>query len=588
MGLQVIPATSVMVFMMVTIASAGDFRPVTEIPMPETGVIDPLAEKVEFETSITPDDGDGGGFIAALAGPLHRFPCPVVIWAAPEVKLKDLVAIPDDKEDAFKEMERFFWQVEKRTKELQASGLIGTSTGDRIQEGILNDLKARREEIEKDFDRVESVPASEEIVSSTKTNEGCQESFTKTWADVLDTIKHQSAPYTVNQHKGFTEIAWGSKESIESFIRNKSKEVPPIAFIASLPEQFLPMWQTVSGLTIEYDPVLLEKPKLATEEKEDLPESVAEDMACGNEEEEKGYESDEVLTVTRTLPIQEFMDLLASTVGGAARYKNGIWKIGAFVGDATGERAVRNILAELKASPYGFGTAEERLVKIGLPALPFILKEFETAEDYYLSALTGVLATMDAPERDAAFLSKLRIGSATGDQFLEDRFDSTMMHVLAYRGVKEVIPIITKYATQDRRSNIDARICLNILDAPLPASDPASLLVVGSTQEEEFKKSDLAVQKEILFAAIDQCWDGQTPLRLCEIRRDEKGTVSFGGPRGEHGETWEFRIGKPVKDKVSVSHTWYDGPLAAEGHEGYAEKKNGRWLFTKWWMNWIS
>ncbi len=589
---QVVTTTLVIVFALVTMASAEEFRPVGEIPLPETGIANPMTEKVEFITSITPDDGNGSGFVAALAGPLHSFPCPVVIWAAPDVQLKDLVRIPDDKEDADKEMDRFFWQIEKRTKDLHASGLIGTSTGDKIQEDILNDLKANKEKIEKDIDNEESKSSAGEIVSSTRTNENCQESFTKTWTDAFDTIQRQSSPYLVYQHKGFTEIAWGSKETIETHRRNMSKEVPPIALIATSPEQFLPMWQAVSGMELNYEVSLLKHLQPQEIKKEDdLPDSVVEDSFKQEiEEERKEYQGSEVFEVTHTASIQEFMENLALTMVGTAWQENGKWFVGECKDEQKLAKMVKDLLYELKKDPYehGFGTAEERLKMIGLPALPYVLKEFETADLYYLNSLTVVLSTMDAPERDAAFLNKLRIGSATGDQFLENWYASSMMHTLAHRGVREVIPIIQKYATQNRRSNIDARICLNILDAPLPAADPASLLIIGSTQEEEFKKSDLAEAKEILYAAIDQCWDGTKPIRLCEIKRERKGVVSFGGPLSENGGTWEFRVGKPKKEKVSVSSTWYGGPAAAEGKEGIAELRNGRWLFIEWWMNWIS
>jgi hypothetical protein len=571
---------------LVQMASAGEFRPVTEIPMPGVPFVSPASEEMTSSSFITPGQGLKWGFPKTVANLLSIYPCPVVGFFDPSVEMNDVVNLPDNQENTFKKYMRAMWLSSKLYSELKASGQIGTPTGDKLMEQS-NKKEADLEKAWKDEMEHEKVSGLSDEKNNITGNES-NSTPRKTWKDTFEILKSVSSDYRIFSHKDFLEIGWGDSRSLDVMKANMAKEVPPITFICASIEQSLPMWQTVSGLTIDYDPVLLVKPKIATEEKEDLPESVAEDMTCGEEEREKEYESNEVLTVTRTLPIQEFMDLLASTIGGAAKFENGRWKIGTFVGDATGERVIWNILAELKGSPYGFGTVEERLVKLGLPALPFILREFESAEDYFLSALTGVLATMDAPERDAAFLNKLRIGSATGDQFLEDRFDSTMMYVLAHRGVKEVIPIAQKYATQDRRSNVDAKICLNLLDAPLPQADPVSLLIVGITKEEEFRETELAEVKEILYATIDQCWDGTKPLRLCEIGKGEKGIASFGGPLGDHGGTWEIRVGKPEKERVSVALTWYTGPLAAAGYEGYAEKRNGRWLFTKWWMKWIS
>jgi len=570
--------------------SHAEFRPVSELPATTCAVINPVSTVVDFSTSITPPDGESGSFVESMAGLLRLFPCPVVCWSHPSVQLRELVEIPDDGESSFVEYSPAHWQDGTRTDEVEATGPVGTPTGEELSQSIQRDLDELRERLVANISESEQQsPTDEETLSTVSEHD--DDAWNKTWKDVFESIERVSSDYRVIQRDGFTEIVWGATDAVNTIRKNMATEVPPIAFTAEKPTQFLSMWRAVSGMEFEYETSLATNLEPANDLKEDFPESVSPNWFCMEEDEEEDeYRASEILTVTRTLPVAEFMDTLALTLGGSAWCENGMWRVGQFRQDEEGIRLILDLLKELKESPYdhGYGSAERRLKRIGLPALPEVLKEFEVAESYYYNSLAVVLSTMDSPERDAAFLSKLRLGAATGDQFLENWFGSTMMYTLARRGCKEVIPLIRQYALQDRRSATDARVCLNLLDAPLPSSDPASLLVTEGTGQAESQDPDLSEVVEVLYAALDQCWDSSRPLRLSEIEREKDGVISFTGSFGERGGTWMMRVGQPIRDKVAVYFTWYTGPLAAAGYEGRAEKRNGRWLFVRWWQSWIS
>lgn len=566
------------VFLLAPMASSGEFCPVSEIPISGGTVVSPVSASMTITGYIFPDEAGDDGFVKILANILHSYPCPLVICCDEKIELRDVLDIPEDREDIFRKYMRTEWRLQKMKNDISTRGSHTTTAEVEKIEQTKNEMEA----LEKQWKTEEQALTSQSSTmgESVRTEEECQ----RTWKDALDLIERESANYHVTPHKNFIEMAWGSQESIETMKGNLSKEVPPISFLATSPEQFLPMWQAVSGLSIEYDPVFLMKTKPFQNQAKDLSEI---DM---DGQEDETYESDEILTVTQTIPVEDFMDILAERVSCGARYEKGRWRIGDFPKVNRLSKLVRDLLNEIETSPFQSdpNSARDELKKLGLPALPFVLKEFEVAKGNYYDAIVDVLSSMDCPERDAAFLSKVHLGAESGEQFVENNWYAfQMIQTLARRGVRDVIPIIRKCAIHNWRTACEAKICLNNLDAPLPPTDPASLLIIGSTKEEGFKNPDLAEAKDILYAVLDQSRDNDEPLLLCEIKQEENGLVSFGGPLNEPGATWEVRIRWLTKEKVSVTKTFNGIPMGGGEHEGIVVKRNGRWLIIEWRQIWI-
>lgn len=415
-----------------------------------------------------------------------------------------------------------------------------------------------------------------------------------TWNQVLLSLVPAISPYRATQHSMFTELVWAEPDQESEFRKKLSESVPPIVFLGNNPSEFLTMWHTLSGMEFRYDTALIKR-------SQSLYENWEQERSPFEEEESEG-ELKAIMTVPESVPDSKFMGALASQFGGSARQEDNHWIIGEFKRDADGIALIRSLLSALKGKPFdhGFGEAETTLKKIGLPALPEVLEEYETAEDYHFNALTVILATIHSHERDEVFLKKLSEYLAGGGN-LRDGHVTTMVAALADKGNKAAIPTIEKLAGRGPAIRTQAVVALNVLDAPFPPREPASLVSIDQEALKMIETEGFKDSLEILHAAIDQCFaveaEGQLVLssaqRVSKSDRPSSMTanvdgVKFAGTFADGKTTWAILMNEPGDAGVWVYATVRGGPLAGAGYEGRAKFRNGRWLFDKWWQTWIS
>ncbi len=258
----------------------------------------------------------------------------------------------------------------------------------------------------------------------------------------------------------------------------------------------------------------------------------------------------------------------------------------------------RQLIEEIRESPYGWGEDEPArvLASRGSPAAALLLRELPTAEDYFLSCLATILGDLPSPERDQAFLKKLREDSRNEDDFLRDDWISLMILALAVNQCHEALPILRRYAddpSEDREIRAAGRVALNVLGEPYLVKDPPYFV---NRDNAAFNGQDPRTQMgvEILndllrhqLLATDATIAESGEFTLESVTHAGEETTLKGFLPGNGSWTLGFR-NRPQQERVPLYYTWYTGNVAAGGYLGLVKKSDERWLCTFWMQVWIS
>jgi len=420
----------------------------------------------------------------------------------------------------------------------------------------------------------------------------------RTWRQLLDSLSTIAGPCRVTQFSGFVEVVWADPKSRGRLRKGLSENVQPIAFLANNPGEFLTMWYVISGIDVRYDTQLVKRAIEACEKGRVDFESLS-DMCWAFDSEELPA----VFTVEESLPLEEFMSLLALQFGGSAWRDDGAWTIGPLREKSEEMKILKRALEKIKDPSFDarWREAEVILKKAGHSILPLLLEEFDRAEDACFDQLAWILATLPSSERDKAFIEKLEECYAQGYDYYDRRYVPAMLEALGANNCKEAVPLTEKFARLGGKEFDQARIALNLLGEPMPEREPDELLEVEEGVREAFANPHVRDHVKILYAALDQCFLGprEDPLFLTDVELERESSakpsgedpvptrVVFKGSYADGVSEWEVVVGKPRDSRVSVYAARDAGPMAGTGYQGQAELKEGRWLFVKWWQCWM-
>jgi hypothetical protein len=423
----------------------------------------------------------------------------------------------------------------------------------------------------------------------------------ESWAEALRKIGTWAGPYQTNTYPGFVEIVWANKVDEAGIRKSLEKWVPPILFRSRYAADYLKMWHTISGMEFKYDPAVVtkaleyERNRLLEESDPDLPviaESPHQPFPLGFVN----------FTTSEKLAITDFMPRLAAHVGGLARGTHNGWIIEQFQRNEQGLALIRSCLDHLKKHASDLGNPEEMeiLSRIGIPALPELIREFKEMEidkEVYGGderKLITVLSRISSPERDAAFVAALK------DSVAGKRRSGLMNLDLIIKGVTQsncqaAIPILEQIAAkkQDiRRTQTAAKIALYALGRPAP--DDTNFRILVGPKAQNAANTDTGVKAmELLRAVLVQSDQYETGMKLRSIEKTDSGIALIGQYAqsskkiGPHS-SWVFTIPLLRPDRALVSFEFYCGELCGQGYRGKLRKNNGRWIMTNWEGTWVS
>ena len=407
-----------------------------------------------------------------------------------------------------------------------------------------------------------------------------------TWRENLDLFSAKVGNYSIKKHNGFIEILWADKREEKFIRRNFAETVPPIALNSNSTEELLTMWYEVSGTDFFYDIDLI-KTSIQCEKKG---KSEIEELLSPQERKDMSYDDKYYISFCSEdeFPFSEFMNLLALRFGGSAWKEGGKWFIGKFRGDTSSIKHIKYLLSEIEkysCPDYG-GISGQSLIKIGQPALPEIMKAFETAKSYNYFNLVGVLAGINSPERDKVFLRELDEFIRHKDIFLSHWSIPAMMKALVENNNIEAIPIIKKIAN-NKETELHiipyAKVSLNVLGYPLPERNPDELIETSDSLKNILVKEDVKKALPVFYAVLDQTFKPSTStLELTSVKCIENGVVEFKGLFKSHKGFWGIEVAT-INESGTLVYAYYSrGSLWGEGFKGKLVKRNGRWLVIKW------
>lgn len=263
------------------------------------------------------------------------------------------------------------------------------------------------------------------------------------------------------------------------------------------------------------------------------------------------------------------------------------------------QKSSRELLNEIRESPYGFGHDVPAIVLSSRPdAQKLILEDFTGADDYFLWCLVNILSNMPSPQRDAAFKDMLIQKSKPTDDFLRDRHIIPMMLSLAISKKLDSIPIISKYAaneSEDLDIRAHARIALNILGKPeIDNSSPFSFVFnegISSKIKESVRDVYLEIFNDLLCHGLLLTYTGtilgKGVFKVNEVKIQER-EIEFNGRLPDNAGTWRLIFGKEKEGRAPFYYYWYTGNVSAAGFLGVVQKKEGRWLCLFWRQMFIS
>jgi hypothetical protein len=269
-------------------------------------------------------------------------------------------------------------------------------------------------------------------------------------------------------------------------------------------------------------------------------------------------------------------------------------------------RSPEELLALIKREPQPIFHFQERRILIfrGKEVLPLLLEEWNreryNAESLsYQSALVDILARIDAPERDQAFLFwlKSRAGARNG----AERFAPQMLEALLRTQREKALEIIDE---PDECNSYDKkrRVILNAAGMPPAPASAENLRLEWEEPQAADVPLDIATARAIVVSLAEQeaiATNKPVVANKIEPNAMDGWTISGIWPEytyepihAEEGETklasWRLEIGAPQEGRVPVHYTYHCGPRCAAGYAGVMEQRDGRWLLIYWQMLWIS
>jgi hypothetical protein len=402
--------------------------------------------------------------------------------------------------------------------------------------------------------------------------------YNRPFADQLEAMSEILGTCQENQHGSFHEVAWADDVAYARIRRGMGEVVPSIVLAANDPNCFPDMWSPVSGLRIAY-----EKRKLPLAASRWFPPDfalLAPDAAYWAFSQPGAV----VFAVRTPTPIDDFMELLAAQVDCFAERQGDDWRFVPISEREARPKRIRKLLAQVEKDPYAFGlgTPGRALMALGKQALPDTLAAFETAEDYHLLALTNILAQIDSPERDKAFLEWLDAFARDPDKFWTTTFVSVMMETLGESGCAEAIPVLERIAGQgDAHLASRAKIALNRLDHPAPVTDAEDCVTFANDLDTGLPHYAPLREALAALAGHGLLWpEGKIQLDGA-IKNDADGLTFLGHGVSDKGSHWELRLSNPDGGEVSVVHTSH-GTSHDVCFVGLLQYRDGRWLPVRW------
>ncbi len=256
---------------------------------------------------------------------------------------------------------------------------------------------------------------------------------------------------------------------------------------------------------------------------------------------------------------------------------------------ATGNVTTESLIGSLREDPYAWGNDRcgRALVSRGPEASPLLLREFETADGYYLYALANVLGQIPSGERDEAFLRKLEQKQSAVDDFLLPTYAAAMMQALAKSRCAKAVPVIRQYATDKRLFNelrTHAKVALSVLGEEFQKEAGTASPVIVIPEVEKASKQPFAQEALGLLRALvdNDVFEGDGEISVTVIEPDGNNKIHLGGRLPGKGGRWTAGFQRAGRDKYKCKYSWYTGPKAAAWYRGVLLRKHAQWQLTSW------
>jgi hypothetical protein len=420
---------------------------------------------------------------------------------------------------------------------------------------------------------------------------------------------HGGGIYQTKLYQSFVEVIWSTSDSEKKIRESMKKRVPPIMFQSRNAADFLTMWHDISGMEFKYDPDLIEdsirydRRRLWEESDPELPFPSLPQRIFP-----PGFPSGFVqFQSSESCDVGDFMPRLAAYVGGSARKTLHGWVIEKFQRNKQDLQLIEDCISLIKKGPF-FVSPEsiEILSRIGAPALPEILREFqpviidrnintyaerqrkfERLNSWVESSLAKVLSQISSPERDEALLKYLK----------NSPYSTEIIEALGASNCQAAAPIIEQIASRPNiphEMRVATRIALNALGRPPASPEQEKDLIIAPSVRKALQTEKAKEALALLRAVLYQCDQYQAGMELKSVDVDSSDSMILEGivcraPQcGKPSQSWRFEVPVLRADRALIRFSYVCGRLCGEGYFGKLKNLEGRWAVTKWQRLWVS